>query len=545
MKRYLKYIIIFTAVAGILVGCSEDWLHIENQTLSTAEDFYQTEDDAIKAVTSAYDIMKWRGSYGLAIPFVMYGFDEYIAFEFAPYNEFTLTAGEGYVDNIYEGMYRGVYRCNKVLEKVPDIDMDADLKARCLAEARCLRAFYNFHLVTYFNEPPIITEVIYNIEDGILGNTPQEVWWDTIESDLTKAAAVLPTEYDAANKGRMTKGAALALLGKAHLYQQEWADAKTTFEQVISLADAGVYELITPLTNDSSDYVNAFLSNYSYIDLTSYTGNTYTGENNKESIWEIQSNNDPEHWNQWLPGYGINGHMLSAYFAPIGYRNTATRAKYADLFEKAPVDHPAGVEWDPRRYGTLWADGDTLEYREGFPDYGTAFKASSHANALHAEGYGIRKYYFPLLSDPALDLAPSGYNDPNNIRFIRYADVLLMYAEACYHTGNLDRSAWAINQVRARAGMPAYAEGDITPQVIMLERDLELGMEFGHFTDVVRWNNLDDPRVSTGTAAENWITDAEAMNRMSGFVPDKHRYMAIPIVEIDRMLGNLQQNPGW
>ncbi|MCK5135575.1 MAG: RagB/SusD family nutrient uptake outer membrane protein [Bacteroidales bacterium] len=293
---------------------------------------------------------------------------------------------------------------------------------------------------------------------------------------------MLPETYDNDNTGRATRGAALALLGKTYLYQQKWAQA---IEYLGIVIDLGVYQLSMPAGTDSIDYVNAYLCNFTSEAMPGGDGSTYTAENNCESVFEIQNNDDP------------------------------------------PIDHPAGLKYDPRRYASVFAEGDTIENREGFHYYNEPFDSTRHVNVQIGQGYQVRKYYYPLHS--AGPDAP--YNDPNNWRYLRYADVLLMYAEAEYHlNGSTPVAIDAINQVRARAGMPGVTQ--VTPEVIIHERDVELGLECLRFHDLVRWSLLPEP----------WV---DPVVMVSGYVAGKNEYLPIPIEEITKSEGLLKQNPGW
>jgi len=152
---------------------------------------------------------------------------------------------------------------------------------------------------------------------------------------------------------------------------------------------------------------------------------------------------------------------------------------------------------------------------------------TKHVNLIISQGYQVRKYLYPLHSENE----NSPYVDPNNWRVIRYADVLLMYAEAEYHAhGSTPVAIATINQVRARAGMPAVSE--VTPEIIIHERDVELGLECVRFHDLVRWSLLPSP----------WVKPADLV---SGYVVGKNEYLPIPLAEITKMEGLLKQNPGW
>ncbi len=519
--KNLKYLLFLTF---LLSGCGKEWLEVEPQNNLTSSLYYKTQQDAIAAVTAAYDPVKSNGLFGVDFQLMFYALDDRVIFENPNYENILFHSNDPLVADMYMYLYRGIYRTNMALEKIPDIHMDPALKNRLLGEVKFLRALYNFYLRIVFNDPPLVTKVITSIDEGALPNSTPEEFWAQIEQDLLDAIEVLPETYDDQNIGRATKGAAMALLGKSYLYQQSWAEAKEYLGRVIS---SGVYHLTMPRKNDSLDYVNAYLCNFTSNPLPAGDGGTYEAENNSESVFEVQNNNDPTYWNYYIPGYGCNGSLVSAYFSANGWRNIAPTAAFARQFEKAPSGHPAHLILDPRRYGSLFAVGDTVEYRPGYQWYNMGFDPKVHANPLIAQGYGVRKYYFPLYADTP----EAPFNDPNNWRIIRYADVLLMYAEAEYHlNGSTPEALDAINRIRERAGMAPVAE--VTPEVIIHERDIELGLECDRFHDLVRWSLLPDP----------WVNPEEMI---IGYQKGKTEYLPIPIDEITKSKGLLKQNPGW
>lgn len=520
----MKKILYIILMLPVITGCSEEWLEIEPQNELTTSIFYRNEADALASITAAYDPLHSRGLYGIQQQFIFYPHDDRVLFENPYWNDLLFKSNDGEIESNFMYLYRGVYRVNMALEKIPGIEMDESFKARLLGEAKFLRAFYYFHLRVNYNEPPLVLKVIDSFDESKLSNTPAAEIWTQIEIDLLDAIPALPTTYNAANLGRATKGAALALLGKTYLFQQKWTQAEEALGQVI---DLGVYQLSMPVGTDSIDFVNAYLCNFTPEPMPSGDGSTYSAENNCESVFEVQNNNDPTYWNYYLNGYGCNGTMLTAYYGITGWKNIAPTAEFVAQFEQAPLDHPAGLKYDPRRYASVFAEGDIIEPREGFLYYNEPFNPGTHVNLVIGQGYQVRKYYYPLHS--AAPEAP--YNDPNNWRYLRYADVLLMYAEAEYQlNGSTSLAIDAINQVRTRVGMPVVTE--VTPEVIMHERDVELGLECLRFHDLVRWSLLPDP----------WVHPADMV---TGYVAGRNEYLPIPVVEITKMEGLLKQNPGW
>jgi hypothetical protein len=226
------------------------------------------------------------------------------------------------------------------------------------------------------------------------------------------------------------------------------------------------------------------------------------------------------------------------FFSPLGYRNHEIDPTFWDECKKGETSFPAGYDNDPRAYATCYMEGDTLDWRvESGQNIG--FQAALHskrivssnnlyAGVLPAPALGLKKYNFPQFVDKDAPLSA-----PFNVRVIRYADVLLMYAEACYQVdGDADGSGLAsLNQVRARVDMPAV--GQLTPAAIVRERTIELTTEGHQYNDIIRFSydpnfNIDLDKIFAGKFNKN-----------------KNMYFPIPQTEIDANKGVLKQNPNW
>ena len=166
MKRISIVALMFLVVSG----CSEEWLEIEQQNELTSSAFYRNEADALATITSAYDPTHSYGLYALQMQFFSYSHDDRVLMEFPYWNDLQFTSNENKIESTYMYLFRGVYRVNTALEKIPGIEMDNSLKQRLLAEAKFLRAFYYFHLRVYFNKPPLVLKVISSYSESKLPN---------------------------------------------------------------------------------------------------------------------------------------------------------------------------------------------------------------------------------------------------------------------------------------------------------------------------------------------------------------------------------------
>ncbi len=496
----------------------EEILDVEPKNNLSEAQYYKTQEHAIQTITACYDPMKHPGGFNINFFFVFTTFSDHSVHEAKAIENFSFSTSENRVKEIWTYLFKGVYRTNMALEKIPPIKMDENLKTRLLAEAHFLRALYYFYLTTVYNEPPLLEEPVEDLNIEMENASRAEIL-QLIEEDLDFAINNLPVQYDDANVGRATKGAALALMGRTYMYYGMFAEARPCLMQVKDLADQGIYGLMMPQANDSLDYCYAYQCNFSAIDLSSPNA-TYDSENNKESIFEIQF--EEGGWEVWEGGWQADGSLTCLYYGPDGYKNLAPTTGYRDEFETAPVTHPAGLQYDPRRYVMFYEPGDTIYY---LPDTGrepVAWDNNTNMNTAISQGFGWAKYFNPSWISN---------NGPTNLKLMRYADVLLLLAEAEYQVnGDTQLARDCINAIRERAGLDPVTA--VTPGTIIHERSIELGFEWHRFFDLVRWSQLDDP----------WV-DIEAL--IPKFQKEKNEYLPIPLYEINLSNGKLKQNPGW
>ncbi|CAI8176380.1 MAG: SusD-like protein [Polaribacter sp. SA4-10] len=490
--------ILFTIIIITLgYSCSDDFVNVKSQA-ENSEDFFNSEDDYQNALIGAYDLL--QSSYIN----VMLG-------EIASDN--TLAGGESATDvigiqeiddmihtpvnaqlrDIWGWMFSGVNRANYILEFKDKTDFTG--KEQVLAQARFLRAYYYFELVKWFGDVPLVVDqrILFGDQFNV-DRTPKAQVYAQIELDLMYAADNLP--YVQSESGRVTKGAAQALLGKAYLYQDKFDEASAVLENLIQ---NGPYDLV-------SDYNSIFETE---------------GENNIESVFEVQYAE--------LEGAGFGCLQCSEGNVAVGFsgiRNyTADPGSTGDIFSSGfsfnvPVQELVDAfEADDLRKDVAVLDIDAWASQTGIT-FGTGFEHT---------GYFNRKY-IPRKRSSA---AQQDFNltNPNNYRSIRFADVLLMAAEAFNRSAspNDGKAQSYLNRVRQRAFGDMLHDlnstGSNLTENIYQERRVELAGEGHRFFDLVR----------TGRAAQE----------IDGFITDKHELFPIP--EIERQLtGNRwSQNPGY
>jgi hypothetical protein len=480
------------AVMAITVGCNE-FLDTDPLFTQDAENYFQNESDYEQALIGAYDLLQasfldvWIGE--IASDNSIAG-GESVNDTKGLHEIDDMTHGGVNIElrNVFRWYYAGVTRANYIMENKDNIDFDG--KDLIIAEARFLRAYYYFQLVKYFGDVPLIIDERLGVDEvQDLERTPASEVYAQIEEDLNAASEVI--DWTAPVKGRVTKGAVLSLLGKVYLYQEKFSQSATTLDQVISGAG---YSLLP-------DYDQLF---------------TAASEGNSESVFEIEYSGLEGGGYDCLiclegnaaPGFqGIRQYNGPVYGDGNSY-NLPTQELY-DAFSAGDIRRDASV---------LDLDAFIAAAQPNFSEIITyAIGGGGHT------GYYNNKY---IKRQGEIGLPDNDLTSPVNYRAIRYADVLLMAAEAHNRSGNDAQALSYVNLVRARANVPdLLSSGTQLTEEIWNERRLELSGEGHRFFDLVR----------TGQAADF----------IDNFTPNKNELFPLPQVEIDLAGGNWSQNPGY
>lgn len=494
MKNNILKKIIFPSVLAVSLlvsSCSDDFVKITPEYSIDSENYFNSEDDYFKALISAYDLL--QPTYANAI-----------IGEFASNN--TLCGGENATDvigwqqiddmihtpvntnlsEIWNWMFAGVQRTNYFMEFKDKTDFDG--KAAMVGEIRFLRAYYYFELVKWFGPVPLKIDKRFELGDETqIPRHPVSDVYAQIEQDLL--AAIEALDEAPANTGRATKGAAQALLGKAYLYQEKFSEAAAIFDMLISSKNYSLVE----------DF-NAIFE--------------HDGENGPESVFEVQYTDkegasfDCLQCSEGNVAVGFNG--VRGYEGPL----------FSPGFSFNIPTQDAVDEFEP---GDLRKDATILDIEAWAAETG-----ASYTEGYEHTGYFNRKY-LPRKrnADAQNDL---NLTNPNNYRAIRYADILLMAAEAYNRGGISDTKAQEyLSEVRRRAfgddNHNVTLSGQALTDAIYHERRVELMGEGHHFFDLVR----------TGRAA----------GEIEGFIEGKHELFPVPYEEIEYSNGNWAQNPNY
>ncbi|MBA3648416.1 MAG: RagB/SusD family nutrient uptake outer membrane protein [Chitinophagales bacterium] len=479
------------------LGCNS-FLDKVPQGNLTQQNFPENADEALLATNAVYNTLRnwYFNSGGYPILDIMSDdankgsnpSDQ--ASTIGPYDNFTITTSQDGLDRWWNALYEGIKRANVVIEKVPAIQMDEGLKNRYIAEAKFLRALYYFDLVRAWGGVPLITSITPPLT---LARSSREETYSLIEADLLFAIDHLfdKTQYSPPDIGRATKGSAQSMLAKVYMFENDFTNAVNYSQAVIN---SGLYSL-------DPDFSHIF---------------SIEGQFNNESVFEVGAigQEGPEKGgNQYANTQGVRGSPNLGW----GFNRPSI-----DLMNSFSPD-------DPRKDATIIflnevLDGITILGDGSTPD--VTYTDQTQTTVKEIECYN-QKVFVPSSGTTAT------WGD--NRKLIRYADVLLMAAEALNETGNSSQALTYLNEVRARArgsntsNLPDITETnkDLLRDIIINERRYELAMEGHRFWDLVRTNKA-----------------AQVLGNL-GFMAGKNELFPIPQIEIDISQGTLEQNPGW
>ena len=486
--------IICLLIGLVLSGCEKDFLDLSDPNRLTAENYWNTETDAFKALTAAYGDLqggRWE-QYEVYKVAENYKSDDLMERPDPPdwvaiYN-YTMNPDNSVINDLWRLSYGGIYKSNLCIENIPRISADESIKKQMIGEAKFLRAWYYFRLLNYYKNIPLVITTSKTSADYYQPQATTEAVWAQIESDLRDAKAVLPASYSSEYYGRATKGAAAAYLGKAYLYQKKWTQAAAEFSEVMGMG----YSLTTN-----------FFDNFDGMH-----------KNNKESVFEIQFSADRTNgatesnvtmYEIWSDGYE------ECYPSPW-------------LVETLLKDKTADGKYSQRVYNTILFND---------PNSSAWFTNGSYADYYGADSKTV---YWKKFNYYSATWNTTKSRSPINNVAMRYADVLLMYAEAQNEAGKTTDAINAINQVRTRAGVPVLpsskTQTDIRDHIRNVERPIELAFESVRWPDLVRWGNVKE----TLTAHKREFSE--------NFIAGKNEYYPIPRTEMQTN-PKLVQNTGY
>jgi hypothetical protein len=501
----IRRILTSLLVGATLAGCAD--LNVTNPNEPSTESFWKTPTDALAGTNAVYAGLLPLGTYGRWQAFNLDLRSDIGSSKLSPngdlanYIRFVLNNyNVDWNRHTWVDHFNTIFRANQAIANIPNISMDEALRDRYVAEAKFIRGLLYYNLINLYGENiPLITEPIYDPAVRPGSSTAAAIYAQ-IEKDLTDAAAVLPASYPGTERGRATKGAALAVLGKARLQQHKYPEAETVLQQVV---DSRVYSL-------RSNYADNFIEQFD--------------ASNDETVFEVQSG-DESTLSRNIPGLSF-ARMIGPW--RYAFHDAIATRWYLNEF-LAEKTTTLGI--DPRAEATLYWNHVTTETPYGHPysdifqdDGGTPFREDT---LVYFKKYG--EYYAPG------DF--QRWDNPINYKVVRYADVLLMLAEAQNEQSKTGPATTNVNLIRNRAKLASLGTLNQTQlrTEIMHQRALEFGLEGQRWFDLVRWNLFN---------AANLPTLQQHDDDFNTFVIGKSERLPIPIQETI-LNPNIHQNPGY
>jgi len=523
MKR-IKYILLI-ASAFLFTQCGKDWLELVPQGSSLEDNYYKTDEEVLNGLSAAYDVLQTKYYHTFCSPyfFAQFPSDDGIAgggsntdqpgYQAAEYYDMDPLTGN--VDALWQNLYFGVYRANVVIDKVLSNE-EASANAIAMAgEARFLHAYYYYLLVNFWGDVPYLDYENYNNGNFNIAKTAKADIMDKLVLELLDAIPQLENVSDlsAQEKYRASKGAARTLLGKIYLMQEDWGAAESILSQVNELAEYDLMENYADIWSEQHEF-------------------------NKESVFEVPYSNlyTVESWGDGRLNFGNIDVKMS------GYRNGSAGKTILEGWGYDVVD--------PRLIKAYNDEGDMVRKNANMYSVRFVFESDSgiydpqiHVFELYERNLGgaystrsdiagvncVDSLYFGSKRACWLAEANSSkgsFGFGTNERIFRYADVMLMLAEAKLNNGDPGGAADLVDLVRDRVGLDPVSR-PLTYDVLKLERRLELAYEGYRWFDLKRWG------------------DAASVLSVDGFIEGRNDYFPIPESEIVKSGGVLEQYAGY
>ena len=521
MKKNILYIALLGMMSLMTVSCSSE-LDIEKHgNMGSMDTYYTTDENINSASASLY--LSVRSNY-----FTWYFLKNLLSDdvwcgggqrgdngEMEKLNEYNFDTNHGSIEGVYSGLYTVIYNANLIIDMTQG---DTPVMKRAINEAKVFRAWAHFELVSLWGTAPKVDHLLKPDEYRQANSDPAETW-AFVEQDLTEAinSGTLPSKTSANDQEtgiRVTKEFAQALLGKAYLFQGKYSEAASMLDNVIN---SGKYELF------KGEYDGLFRA---------------ANNNNCESMFELQKRYDTEQmWNQLDMTFLMQGWRSDK----LKYKGEAAQViatgTYGFLNPRKSL-YDAFVAWEG-------ADGYRLKksiwtYQQ-LNDFGVSISGS---NAV----YGNEGYFYwkgqSLKEDVVTDMSFFQGGQFIDLKIMRYAEVLLMAAEAQLQAGNNSKALDYINQIRTRAQEQPLTT--VSLDDIKTEKRLELCLECVRYQDLVRWGDAKSAMGNQGKEVPAFTTDGiqwNWQNTVYGF-QDKNMLLPIPLKELE-LNPNMHQNTGW
>jgi hypothetical protein len=513
MKKLIYKLSVIAGIVLMLTACDKDFLDKPIYGVLAADDYFKTEQDLQEGVFACYDVLQWAYAADWNSMYVVKSFpsDESHAGggsdgDQPPYqqlDDYSYTSENKPIELSFQAMYFGIMRANAIINIAVG---DTKAKTQMIAEAKALRAYFYFELVSMWGGVPLRLALPKQSEFAIAKSTPEEIYIQ-IHKDLEEAIPNLPkkSEYTPAMRFRMSQGTAWALNGKAYLYQKKYTESAKAFDEVIKTNEYALAADYSKLFLKESEYGTESLFEIGYVTTAGYDWGSFQWGGNRSMENNVN-------WQLMGPrgdyfkggtsglqgGWGFN--YPTAKIAQAFDAEGDMIRKNASILSVADLRSKFGGDWTED-----WTKPDPVWGMEGYfrLKYGT-ITAETNTAAVAELNYGT------------------------NVRLIRYADVLLMAAEANLLASNPSVAQGYFDQVRNRVSLPAKV---VTMDAIKTERRLELAFEGSRFLDLIRWGDATSVLKNQGFAKNGNFTE-------------KHKLYPIPAAEVNNN-DKLTQNSGW
>ena len=546
MRNIMKYIL--AGVMVLIASCSEDMVNLSNPNTITTGNFWKTENDAVAGTNAIYQSLITDGTFMRKYMWTMDGRADDcfnvtpISYIMSQMTSYTISSSEEELYGPWECHHAGIWRANQVLDNIDKVETwkNPGLKERCIGEAHFIRGLLYFNLINLFQNVIIYEHVPQSVQDYYIAQSPPAEAWAFVKQELKEAIKYCWTQDQikaAKQEGRASKGAAAAYLAKAYLMNSQFDSAAPVLKDIID----GVYGTYSLVPDFSDNFTNV-------------------NENNSESIFELQFAYD----NASVQGWGLepqanwqkqDGYAKSLAPKPVGWGDVCPTPWIWNEFH---IEKDKDGNDDPRIEATFvfphYKDG-TTEFVPGKTDFDSSYTVFGVQQSDSKSG--IARWSWSI-TGTELGLTPgykvimrknlvedvtlmNDWKSDINRRLVRYADILLLYAECMNELDNQTESAKYIQIVRNRANMPdreaefsGLTQDQLREQIIH-ERELELACEWWRYLDLLRWG---------------WFYKADKLELLKSHDPEIQRYipgreyLAIPTQEIDRNY-LVKQNDAW
>ncbi len=518
-----KYIIILSI---LLIGSCTEMLDQTDPTGPTGEDFFKSETDIEQAVVAAYSGLSNPNSFHRigVVGFEQFSDNVYSGSSttdgaHATWTTFNYDPQSTNITRTYRGFYQLINQCNQVIARAPEADISTEVLNQALGEVRFLRGFGHFMLTLVFGDVPIVTELPADPAGFAPEASPASEVYEQVIADLQFAESNLSPV--AAQNGRVTSWTAKAMLAKVYLFGADELGNSAWYglaeQKATEVINGGPYGLFNDSGNPTEDLISIFQT---------------FNENGKEHIFTVNHFNGGGNWS--------DGNVASQFPMAMNPRQMRNRNNMWG-FGWAYVYEAIDQQWsddDARKDYNIWfqdepiiVNGDTT----GFYD-----QLGQNRCCVRDNGMGFQKFWYQETT--------KNVNGQSTLGFpvMRYADLLLMYAEAdLLADGNISQQGVdAINAVRERAGLPALSAAEVTLEKIMEERRWELFGEGKRWFDFVRKRTILPNLINDAFAAIAAGDTDNDDNDFSAFTPERHYKLPYPQSAIDRN-PNLVQKPAW